>query len=92
MNNLKICAGIMLLLSSLISVGLATFKTNTDSTEPFTLDVIDLRGSNETTRLLALSLQGIVNKNGPRIYVLWESKDEFGNPSEEWAKYYKSKG
>jgi len=56
------------------------------------LDVIDLRGKDYKTRLLTLSLQGIVNKKEPRLYVLWESKDKFGNPSQEWLKYYKSKG
>ncbi len=56
------------------------------------LDVIDLRGKDYKTRLLALSLQGIVNRKGPRLYVLWESKDKFGNPSQEWLKYYDSKG
>ncbi len=54
--------------------------------------MIDLRGETYERRLLALSLQGILNKKGPRIYVLWESKDRFGNPSEEWLEYYKSKG
>ena len=56
------------------------------------LDVIDLRGKDYKTRLLALSLQGIVNRKEPRLYVLWESKDKFGNPSKEWLKYYESKG
>ena len=64
------------------------------------LDVIDLRGKltdltrgefDEKKRLLALSLQGIVNRDSPKIYLLWESRDEFGNPSEEWLKYYNSK-
>ncbi|RKX71110.1 hypothetical protein DRP53_02740 [candidate division WOR-3 bacterium] len=56
------------------------------------IDVVDLRGKDYKTRLLALSLQGIVNREEPRIYVLWESKDRFGNPSEEWLEYYESKG
>ena len=56
------------------------------------LDVIDLRGKDYKTRILALSLQGIVNRDKPRLYVLWESKDKFGNPSKKWLKYYKSKG
>lgn len=92
MKNLNIYVGVTLFLVSSISVGSTVFKAaTTGSTEHFTLDVIDLRGSDEATRLLALSLQGIVNREKPRIYVLWESKDEFGNPSEEWLKYYESK-
>ncbi|RKY31947.1 MAG: hypothetical protein DRP67_01670 [Candidatus Omnitrophota bacterium] len=56
-----------------------------------TLDVVDLREKDYKTRLLILSLQGIVNRDNPKLYVLWESKDKFGNPSQEWLKYYKSK-
>lgn len=64
------------------------------------LDVIDLRGEltdlmrgkyNEKEKLLALSLQGIINRDSPKIYLLWESRDKFGNPSEECIEYYKSK-
>ncbi len=56
------------------------------------LDVIDLRNTDYETRLLALSLQGIVNRDKARIYVLWEAKlGRFGNPSEKWLQYYKSK-
>jgi len=56
------------------------------------LDVIDLREKDYKTRLIILSLQGIVNRKEPKLYVLWESRDKFGNPSEEWLKYCESKG
>lgn len=56
------------------------------------LDVVDLRGTDEATGLLVLSLQGIVNRRSPRLYVLWESMDRHCNPSEEWLEYYASKG
>lgn len=56
------------------------------------LDVVDLRGQNEATRLLVHSLQGIVNRKGPRLYVLWESRAETPTPSERWLDYYRSKG
>jgi len=72
--------------------GLAAGLGSRAEQAPFHLDVIDLRGADEQTRLLALSLQGIVNRSSPRIYVLWESRDRFANPSEEWLRYYRSKG
>jgi hypothetical protein len=56
------------------------------------LDVIDLRDADEKTRLLVFSLQGIINRESPQLYVLWESRDKFANPSEEWLEYYASKG
>ena len=89
--NIHVAVAISSLVLSI--VGVAVFgPVATNSNGCFALDVIDLRGSDEATRLLALSLQGIVNREKPQIYVLWESKDSFGNPSEEWLKYYKSKG
>ena len=69
-----------------------SFKFFIRPTGAYHLDVLDLRGDDEKTRLLALSLQGIVNRGSPKIYLLWESRDKFGNPSEEWLEYYKSKG
>ena len=78
--------GILLLSAFLIILEHKRMETT------YHLDVIDLRGKDYKTRLLALSLQGIVNRKEPRLYVLWESKDKFGNPSEEWLKYYESKG
>ncbi|MCD6220738.1 hypothetical protein J7K25_01070 [bacterium] len=32
-----------------------------------------------------------MNRREPRLYVLLESKDKFGNLSQKWLKYYKSK-
>jgi len=56
------------------------------------VNVIDLRGSNLETRLMVLSLQGIVNRRKPSIYVLWESAHLRPTASERWLEYYRSKG
>ena len=55
------------------------------------LDVIDLRGKDLKIRLLALSLQGVVNKDKPRVYVIWESKNLDPPASKRWLEYYKEK-
>lgn len=56
------------------------------------VDVIDLRGTSLMIRLLALSLEGIVNRETPVLYVLWESKYLSPTASERWLEYYKSRG
>lgn len=56
------------------------------------VDVIDLRGKDLKVRLLVLSLQGIVNRRGPLLYVLWEGIRVEPTPSERWLKYYEDKG
>ena len=56
------------------------------------VDVIDLRGEDLKTRLLVLSLQGIVNREKPQLYVLWESKRVEPTASERWLEYYRRKG
>lgn len=82
----------LILVILLPGLGLASGFSFRAEQAPYHLEVIDLRGADEQTRLLALSLQGIVNRGSPRIYVLWESRDRFANPSEEWLRYYRSKG
>jgi len=56
------------------------------------VDVVDLRGEDLKTRLFVLSLQGIVNRKEPRLYVLWESKRVEPTASERWLEYYREKG
>ena len=56
------------------------------------VDVIDLRGKSLEVRLLVLSLQGIVNRRGPTLYVIWESKRLRPTSSERWLEYYREKG
>ncbi|RLE51820.1 MAG: hypothetical protein DRJ26_05385, partial [Candidatus Methanomethylicota archaeon] len=56
------------------------------------VDVVDLRGTDFETRLLVLSLQGIVNREAPQLYVLWESEYIQPTASERWLEYYKEKG
>ena len=56
------------------------------------VDVVDLRGEDLKTRLLVLSLQGIVNREKPQLYVLWESRRVEPTASERWLEYYKEKG
>ena len=56
------------------------------------LDVVDLRGEDIKDIFLILSLQGIVNRDSPQLYVLWESYTGYGDPSTAWLEYYKSKG
>ncbi|RLE91342.1 MAG: hypothetical protein DRJ55_05770, partial [Thermoprotei archaeon] len=56
------------------------------------VDVVDLRGEDLKTRLFVLSLQGIVNREKPQLYVLWESKRVEPTASERWLEYYREKG
>lgn len=56
------------------------------------LDVVDLRGHDIHLRNMILSLQGIVNRDTPKVYVLWESFTGSSNPSQDWLDYYESKG
>ncbi len=72
-----------------IIVELARSKASLKSGE---VDVIDLRGEDLKTRLLVLSLQGIVNREKPQLYVLWESKRVEPTASERWLEYYRGKG
>ncbi len=58
----------------------------------FHLDVVDLKGKDIHLRHLILSLQGVINRDTPRIYVLWESFTGTANPSQDWLDYYESKG
>jgi len=58
----------------------------------YIIDVVDLRGKDLKTRLLVLSLQGIVNREKPSLYVLWKSKYLKPTSSERWLEYYKEKG
>ncbi len=60
--------------------------------QPPTVDVVDLRGADLKARLLMLSLEGIVNREGPRLYVLWESVRVKFPASERWLEYYRRKG
>jgi hypothetical protein len=60
------------------------------------LDVVDLRGTSEEERLLTLSLQGNVNRDSARLYVVWEDAWSYITalpltPSERWLEYYESK-
>jgi hypothetical protein len=69
-------------------------------TEKFHLDVInlgetdlkDLLKEEIWTKLLMMSLQGIVNKGNPKLYLIWPSKKLKPTPSERWLEYYKKKG
>jgi len=54
--------------------------------------VIDVRGTDLEYRLMATSLQGIVNRDYPKLYTIWESKKLTPTSSERWLEYYKSKG
>jgi hypothetical protein len=61
------------------------------------LDVVDLRDTSEDERLLMLSLQGNVNRDSARLYVVWEDVWSYITtlpltPSERWLEYYESKG
>ena len=56
------------------------------------LDVIDLRGQGVPIRLLITSLQGIVNRGEPRLYIIWESIRSNPTISEFWLYYYTEKG
>ena len=60
--------------------------------EDIVLDVVDLSKADLKTRLLVISLQGIVNRDSPRLYVIWWNPALKFNPSMEWLKYYKQKG
>ena len=66
--------------------------TTTEASNTDIIDVVDLRGKDLETRLLILSLQGIVNREKPSLYVLWESKYLKPTSSERWLEYYKEKG
>ena len=55
-------------------------------------DVVRVRSANQAKALALplLSLQGIVNRKGPRLYVVWpEPLERF---CWQWLEYYKSKG
>jgi hypothetical protein len=52
---------------------------------PHDLSVVDLRDSADTLALTLLSLQGIVNREDPRIYIILDKYSEF------WLQYAQSK-
>ena len=63
----------------------------TKQKEGIVLDVVNLSKADLKTRLLVISLQGIVNRDSPRLYVTWWNPRLKFNPSIEWLKYYKQK-
>ncbi len=56
------------------------------------LDVINLDGLSVDERIMVISIQGIVNRDKPRLYVLWRNPLLNFNPSKHWLEYYKDKG
>lgn len=73
-------------------IGISLVDVSSFSAPERFVDVVDLRGTDLKTRLLVLSLQGIVNRQKPSLYVLWESKRIKPTASERWLKYYREKG
>jgi len=60
--------------------------------QPFNIDVVDVRGEPLERLLLIASLQGIVNRDKPRLYLVYEAKGITPTPSEHWLDYYRLKG
>jgi hypothetical protein len=72
-----------------------------EETERYYFDVVDLgtgdlkdllKEEETKIRLLMMSLQGVVNKEEPKLYLIWPSKKLKPTPSERWLQYYKQKG
>lgn len=60
--------------------------------QQYNVDVVDVRGETLERLLLITSLQGLVNRDQPRLYLIWESRSMSPTPSEHWLDYYRSKG
>ena len=60
--------------------------------QPFNIDVVDVRGETLERLLLIASLQGIVNRDKPRLYLVYEGNGMTPTPSERWLDYYRLKG
>jgi hypothetical protein len=101
--KIKILVGILVIITILfggcIKIHKPINETINNITIPTTqqpgkyhLDVVDVRKENLEITLLMLSLQGVVNKEKPRLYLVWPSKNIELTPSERWLQYYKEKG